>query len=78
MLACFEITQPLPKNSVNPQGQENQKDRRTAVQMALSNLERSGFVFHVCKNFSPSPNKQNNCHCFFDVYGDGVKGPLLD
>ena len=35
----------MPRTTVNPQCQPNQKNRSTIEQIALPNLKRSGFVF---------------------------------
>ncbi|RLJ69522.1 hypothetical protein BCL90_5117 [Pedobacter alluvionis] len=45
LLACFNKLQVLPKNAVNPKGQGNQKNRISSLQLARTNLKRSGFVF---------------------------------
>jgi len=47
LLACFNKLQVVPKNAVNPKGQENQKNRSSSLQLARTNLKRSGFVFVI-------------------------------
>jgi hypothetical protein len=45
LLTNFKKVQVLPKNSVNPKWQENQKNSCRIEQIVLPNLKRSGFVF---------------------------------
>ena len=45
LLTNFNKVQALPKNSVNPKWQENQKNSCRIEQIVLPNLKRSGFVF---------------------------------
>ncbi len=45
LLAFFQNLQSLPKDTVNPKWQDNQKNSCGIEQTAPPNLKRSGFVF---------------------------------
>ena len=45
LLTNFNKARILTKDAVNPKSRGNQKNRRTTVKMAVTNLKRSGFVF---------------------------------
>jgi hypothetical protein len=68
LLACFNKLQVLPKNAVNRKGQENQKNRSCSLQLALTNLKRSGFVFVISElKLKKAFEHKTKCRCFFDV-----------
>ncbi len=78
MLTCFQIRQSLPKHVRQSQGPGESKNSNTTVQMALTNLKCSGFVFINDDLILKNIEHKTKCRCFFDVYGVCVKGPLPD
>jgi hypothetical protein len=69
VLACFNNTQVLPKNAVNPKSRRNQKNRCSSGKLALTNLKRSGFVFIRNDLKFKNIEHKTKCRCFFDVGG---------
>jgi hypothetical protein len=65
LLTHVNKPQTLPKDAVNPKGQENQKNSCKIVQIALPNLKRSGFVLISIYSIFHEYSTQNEVPLFF-------------